>query len=384
MRLLMISSEFPPGPGGIGNHAYHLALNLHRLGWDVIVQSPQDYAKDEEIARLKSKLPFKLMRAHSGRGRAREALSRIRVGSRLVKEQRPDCLLGTGLSGVWVAAALSALRHLPMMAIAHGSEFGTVGGFSGWLNRRAFERATMVVAVSQFTRGMVEKAGIRARQLTVIPNAANCEEGGLLSAQERNSFRRKAGFDDIPLLLTVGHVSERKGQEVVIRALPLILQRVPRVQYLMIGLPTLEKRLRALAENLGVSEHVHFLGKVPDEEKRSWLNCCDVFLMTSRTLANGDCEGFGIAAIEAAMYGKPAVVSDSAGILEAIQDGVTGLAVPEGDSSATASAVVSLLGDRARCLAMGDAARVRALREQTWETCASKYDTLLRSLRSYQ
>jgi phosphatidylinositol alpha-1,6-mannosyltransferase len=214
--------------------------------------------------------------------------------------------------------------------------------------------------------------------MEVIQNAADHRRFVRLPESETMAFRKQAGFNGGPLLLTVGHVSERKGQEVVIRALPRILKTMPGAHYLMAGLPSMEPRLSRLAADLRVGDRVHFLGKVTDEEMVRWLNCCDIFLMTSRTTSAGDCEGFGIAVVEAALCGKPAVVSNSSGLVEAIRDGVTGLAVPEGDENATAEAVVSLISDPSRRLAMGEAARKRAETTQTWPACARLYDSVLR------
>lgn len=380
MRLLIISSEFPPGPGGIGNHAHQLALNLHRIGWDVAVVSPQDYVSNEQVAKFNPEQPFKVVSVSSGRGRFLEAIRRLRIANRLAREHRPDILVGTGLSGVWVTAALATIRRLPSVAVAHGSEFGTGSGMAGKLNRLGYERVAVVIAVSQFTWGVVKRAGIRPRRIEVIPNAADPKRFMVLPESARQAFRKAAGFNGGPLLLTVGHVSERKGQEVVIRALPDIVRKVPDAQYIMIGLPTLKEQMTRLAEQLGVRNRVHFLGSVANDDLVKWFNCADVFVMTSRTTSTGDCEGFGIAVVEASLCGTPAVVSRQSGLIEAIEENVTGLAVPENDVGATAEAVVSLLSDAGRRTAMGAAAQKRARRDQTWETCARKYDTLLRSL----
>ena len=126
----------------------------------------------------------------------------------------------------------------------------------------------------------------------------------------------------------MGHVSERKGQEIVIRALPHVLAKLPDAHYAMIGLPTLRPKLTQLAKTLGVENRIHFLGKLGGDDLVRWLNCCDIFTMTSRMTQDGDCEGFGIAVVEAALCGRPAVVSAQSGLIEAIKDGVTGFAVP--------------------------------------------------------
>jgi phosphatidylinositol alpha-1,6-mannosyltransferase len=380
MRLMIVSSEFPPGPGGIGNHAHQLALNLQRMGWKIVVLSSQDYATAGEIEKFNSRQPFKVVKVHSGRKRLGEAFHRFGIAWRLAQDHKPSILLGSGVAGVWVASALGAIRRLPSVAVAHGSEFGMNQGVCGAVNRWAYQRAAAVIAVSQFTRRIVEQAGVRPKRIEVIPNAADQSRFFLLPQSERQLFRKKTRFNGGPLLLTVGHVSERKGQEVVIRAMPHIMRKLPNAHYVMIGLPTLKPELTKLAEQLGVSDRVHFLGSVPNGDMVGWLNCCDLFLMTSRVTAQGDCEGFGIAVVEAALCGKPAVVSNNSGLIEAIRDGTTGLAVPEDDENATAEAVVSLMSDPTRRLAMGEAARKHAEKTQTWPTCARLYDSALRSL----
>jgi phosphatidylinositol alpha-1,6-mannosyltransferase len=404
MRALILSSEFPPGPGGIGNQAHQLALSLHRHGWELPVVSPQDYVTIEQAQAFNTQQPFRIVTVPSGRRHFAAALHRLRVAASLAQSYRPDVLIGTGLSGVAVAAALGALWRLPAIGVAHGSEFGVGPARSGWFKRLAHERTdsgapasrhgvlsqrlirlsygrmTAVVAVSQFTRHVMQQAGICPRRLEVIPNAADHQRFRVLPDSDRQAFRQAAGFNGVPLLLTVGQVSERKGQEVVIRALPEILSRVPGTHYLMIGLPTLQEPLTRLARQLNVQNHVHFLGVVNDLDLVRWLNCADVFVVTSRTTTTGDCEGFGIAVVEAALCGKPAVVSAQSGLVEAIAENLTGLAVPENDELATAKAIVSLLTDSSLRTVMGHAAEIRARHNQTWETCGAQYDALLRTL----
>ena len=99
----------------------------------------------------------------------------------------------------------------------------------------------------------------------------------------------------------------------------------------------------------------------------------------SRYTSGGDFEGFGIAAVEAALCGLPAVVASGAGLAEAVSDGHTGLCVPPEDPGSTARAIVSLLVDGALRRRMGEAARSRAEREQTWPKQVGEYDSRLGS-----
>jgi glycosyltransferase involved in cell wall biosynthesis len=74
------------------------------------------------------------------------------------------------------------------------------------------------------------------------------------------------------------------------------------------------------------------------------------------------------------------VVSNNSGLMEAVRDGETGLVVPEDDPHAAAEALLSLLSDPGKIVRMGQAARSRALREQTWEICMQQFDHLLREM----
>jgi phosphatidylinositol alpha-1,6-mannosyltransferase len=380
MRALIIASEFPPGPGGIGQQAHQLALSLHGRGWEIAVVSPQDYVTNEQALEFNARQPFRISPAPTGYARPWRALHRLRVAERMARTHHPEVLVGTGLSAVGLVATLSALRRLPAMAVAHGSEFGVGSKYRLGYKRLIYGHLTTVVAVSEFTRRVMRRAGICSRRLEVIPNAADHQRFRVLPESDGQAFRQRTGFAGGRLLLTVGQVSERKGQEVVIRALPEILNRFPDTHYLMIGLPTLQSELTRLARQLNVHHRIHFMGVVGDADLVRWLNCADLFVMTSRTTHTGDCEGFGIAVVEAALCGLPAVVSAQCGLVEAIEPNLTGLAVPENDELATAEAIVSLLADPPLRMAMGQAAQTRARCSRTWETCGAKYDALLRSL----
>ncbi|HRG10165.1 MAG TPA: glycosyltransferase family 4 protein, partial [Cyclobacteriaceae bacterium] len=101
--------------------------------------------------------------------------------------------------------------------------------------------------------------------------------------------------------------------------------------------------------------------------------------ISSRHSSDGDFEGFGISVIEAALCGVPAVVTRDSGLVEAIEEGITGVSVPPENAEALAQAIVELLDDRTR-IPMGVAAKKRAEESFTWEKVAGLYDRVLRKL----
>jgi phosphatidylinositol alpha-1,6-mannosyltransferase len=158
------------------------------------------------------------------------------------------------------------------------------------------------------------------------------------------------------------------------------LQQIyPEVHYLMVGLATEREAFHSLARTLGVAERVHFLGAVPLPTLVEAYNACDVHVMASRHARDGDFEGFGIAVVEAALCGKPSVVSGSCGLEEAIVPNQTGLVAPKEDTAATAATLARLLHNRKELERLGRKAREYALANQTWSQSAAAYEEVLQA-----
>jgi phosphatidylinositol alpha-1,6-mannosyltransferase len=380
MRLLVLSREFPPGPGGIGTHAYQLCKHLSLIGWDVTVITPQDYASEDDVRAFNINQPFAITRVPSNRGAIIEGFHRLIVLRRHIARNKPDLVVASGERMVWLAAMVLGRSDMPWVAVGHGSEFGGRTRFARMLTSWAFGQASSVICVSRFTWLLMEKAGIKARAGAVIHNGADDTVFRVMPDSEVGEFRQRMRLDGRKVIVTVGNVSERKGQQVVIKAMPYILREVPQAVYVVVGRPTKQAEFLGLAQDLGVVDRVVFTGIASTADVVGYLNVADVFAMTSIRTASGDCEGYGIAVVEAALCGKPSVVSQSGGLTEAIVDGVTGISVPEGDEKATAQAIVRLLKDDDLRNRMGRAALERARSQQTWTQCIARYDVLLKQL----
>jgi phosphatidylinositol alpha-1,6-mannosyltransferase len=168
---------------------------------------------------------------------------------------------------------------------------------------------------------------------------------------------------------------ERKGHDMVIRALPRLRGAHPDVRYVICGGGSEAdvERLRALARSEGVSELVAFVGHVPEEDVADLYRSCAVCVMPSRILAGGDSEGFGITFLEAGACGRPVIGGRQAGVLDAVVDGETGLLVDPEDPGAIAEAIGGLLDDPQRARRMGEAGRARVLADFTWDRVAGRY-----------
>jgi phosphatidyl-myo-inositol dimannoside synthase len=381
-RVLILSSEFPPGPGGIGTHAFELSRQLTNLGWSVTTITPQDYVGGDAVRRFNSSQPFRVVSLKPIPGAPIEAAYRLLVAAAFAVAKRPEVVVASGERAVWLAALLCGTLRIPLVAVGHAMEFRLPTRWERMLTRWSFSTAQGIVCVSEYTRNAMTTLGVQPPRGTVIPNGADDARFQALPGERVSQIRARLGLSGRRIIVTVGSVTHRKGQDVVIRALPEIIRRVPTAHYVIVGRPAKQAEFTELAASLGVLEHVTFAGQVDNAELVDIVNAADVFAMTSRHTPDGDFEGFGIAVAEAALCGKTAVVSAESGLQEAVLHDETGIVVPQSDHSATAEALIRLLTNDELRARLATSARTRAASELTWSRTIRRYDQFLRDITS--
>ncbi len=372
---LILCTEFPPGPGGIGIHAFNLARGLTARGWRVRVVTPQDYVGVEERNAFNAVQPFPITTLAEGTTRTGRLWGRGLALAAAAWRPRPDVVVASGSRALWVGAVVAWALGRPLVAVGHGSEFVASRSWRRVLVAAGARSARLVVAVSEYTAQLARRAGVACGSIAVVHNGADGTR--FHPSPDVDGLRRELGLEGRRVLLTVGHMSERKAQDVVIRSMVAVLRRHPETAYVVAGLPTRQRELEGLAAECGVGHAIRFVGAIADEDLPRLYNLCDVFVLVSRRLSGGDVEGFGIVVREAGLCGKPSVVSGESGLAEAVIDGETGLVVPPESVEATAEAIVRLLGDDQLRESMGAKARALAL-NSTWDRQIGRYDRLLR------
>lgn len=379
MKVLIVSTEFPPGPGGIASHAFHLATEFTRLGWTVQVAAPQDYTTSEQVTVFNRRVPFQIGTFRDRRTALLEGVSRAGTVCCLLRSV--DVTIATGPESLWLARVISALFQKPWIGVGHGTEFASGSRRRLALTRGAVEASSGMVCVSRYTEQRMLAIGARPRRRTVIHNGGDPNHFTEFEPQRTMELRRSLRcHKGQKILLSVGHVSRRKGADVVVSTLPLLVDQGHDVHYFLVGLPTQSADIEDLARRLGVADRVHVRGAVPNNELPGYFNACDVHVLLSRETADGDFEGFGIAIIEAALCGVPSVGTTHGGLPEAIEDGRTGLLVEPDDVERAAGAIGSLLTDDGLRTRMGAAASERAHAQYTWPKVAERYAEFVHSV----
>ena len=381
--IAVLSAIFPPAHGGSGRWLHDLYTRLGEGstggGRAVVAAGPSgDPAADARfdadcpvpVARVRYPAPGVGLLRPAGAaayGRAYRALSRLarRHG---VSAVHAGCVLPEGLLG----AAVSARRGVPLVVYAHGEEVrgANLGRELNALARLAFRRAGGVVCNTANTAEILRTDwDLPTGKLSVLHPGVDAARFSPAppGPAARSAARAALGWGGRPVVLTVGRLQRRKGQDTLIRALPAIRDAVPDVLYAVVGGGdrVYDKELRALAEAKGVADAVRFHGAVNEDVMLSAHRHCDLFALPNRDVGT-DTEGFGIVLLEAAACGKATVCGTAGGTGEAVEDGVTGLRVDGGNPAAVAAAVIALLTDPDRRAAMGAAGRTRVERAFDW------------------
>jgi phosphatidylinositol alpha-1,6-mannosyltransferase len=193
------------------------------------------------------------------------------------------------------------------------------------------------------------------------------------------ALRSSMGLSQAKVILCVGRLVHRKGQDVLIQALPIIQESIPNAHILMVGSGPYEKNLRKLVERLGLKSSVTFLGRVQYAQLPDYISTGDLFAMPSRSRFAGlEVEGLGIVYLEASSCGVPVIAGRSGGAPDAVIEGITGVCVDGTDVQDVARATVLLLSDPAKSKTMGEQGQ-RWIHEQwSWEIWASEFSKLLK------
>ncbi|MDQ2838145.1 MAG: glycosyltransferase family 4 protein, partial [Actinomycetota bacterium] len=190
--------------------------------------------------------------------------------------------------------------------------------------------------------------------------------------------RQRYGLTGRPVLVCVSRLVPRKGQDVLIRALPAIRERLPEAALLIVGGGPYAGDLRELAVKHGVIENVCFTGPVPAAELPQHFAAGDVFAMPCRTRRFGmDVEGLGMVFLEASATGLPVVAGDSGGAPDAVLAHRTGEVVDGTDVAAVAAELSALLADPRRARELGAAGRRWVEQSWQWDTIADRLAELL-------
>lgn len=265
-----------------------------------------------------------------------------------------------------------------IVALTHGHEvwWSKVFPFSLLIHR--IGRSTDALTyLGEFTRRAISQSLSQesAQAMVKIAPGIDIDHFKPINSSE---LKKDLGLDNKKIIISVGRLVHRKGQDKLIEAMPAIVREVPQAHLVLVGEGPYRQHLLGLVAKHKLDMHVSFIGRIQYSLLPHYICLGEIFAMPSRSRYFGlEVEGLGIVYLEASACGLPVIAGRSGGAPDAVIEGVTGLVVDGTKVADIAAAAVDLFNDDHKRQSMGLAGRNWIEKEWRWDLWAKKFETLL-------
>lgn len=372
MRTLIVTNDFPPRTGGI--ESFVLAMAQRMPADSVVVHT----ARQRGDAAFDAGLGFPVVRDPSP----------LMVPTPAIARRAAEIARSEGCDSVWFGAAAPlgmlarGLRRAGVertVATTHGHEiwWATVPATRPLL-RAIGEANDVVTYLGEYTRSRIAPALSRAARGRMAQLTPGVDDAVFRPGCGGEDVRARHGLSDRPVVVCVSRMVARKGQDVLVRALPLVQAAVPGAALLLVGDGPHRGAVEKLVSRLGLGRDVVFAGRVPWSETPAYYDAGDVFAMPTRTRLGGlEPEALGICYLEAAATGLPVLAGDSGGAPDAVLDGQNGFVVDGRSVTDVADRLVQLLSDRELAGRFGARGREWVRERWLWPYQAERLQAML-------
>jgi glycogen(starch) synthase len=335
MRILELAWEYPPNVvGGLGSHLAALAPMLEALGADVTVVTPRRTGGEvfEAHAGLRIFRVDPPVLADDLLVNAQQTNVELdRMAESLIdREGRFDAIHAHDWLVALSAIGLKHRHKIPLVATIHATERGrSRGSLSGKLSHAisdsewwlTFESWRVITASRFMASELHDYFSVPADKIDMVPNGVDTKPFDQLDGIDLSDFRSKYAKPGEQLVFNVGRLVYEKGAQLLVEAVPAIIQQQPDVKVVIAGVGPMLEQLQARVVELGIEAHVQFAGFISDDERNRLYKVSDCAVFPSIY------EQFGIVALEAMASKCPLVVASTGGLAEVVQDHETGMTV---------------------------------------------------------
>lgn len=385
-RVALVPSAYPPSIGGVEELTRHLALSLVAAGDEVEVWTGNPNDRDPETVEVRDgivvrrfPMPLPATNWAAVSHAATTGIRTMRALRRAVATFRPDLVHVQcfGPNGAY-AAALSRVTGVPLVVTLQGetlmddADIFDISQVMRAALRSGLRTASAVTACSAFTlNDAVARFGLASGRGTVIPNGVALDGEGDGPSATWDPLAARLG--DTPYVLALGRVVEKKGFDLLLSGYAAMDPTLRTADLVIGGTGPALEGLEAQAEESGIADRVHFVGRLAREQVATAMAGAAVFVMPSRL------EPFGIVALEGWRAGTAVVATRRGGAPEFIRDGEDGLLVDPFDTAAVAGVLERVLSDDVLRRSIARAGRAR-VEEFAWPVIAGRYRDLYASV----
>ena len=374
-QLLCVTNDFGPRAGGI--ETFVIGLIERRPFGSTIVYTSAQAGSAEYDARWLKDFGVTVIRDKSKillpTPRVARALQKL-----IEKERIEVAAFGAAAPLGLLSASMKKAGVKRTVALTHGHEvwWAKVFPFNLFM-RRIGATVDSLTYLGEFTRTAISAALSKEAAHAMVKIAPGIDVDHFRPV-DAASLRAELGLTNKKVIVSVGRLVHRKGQDHLVESMPAILKVHPDAHLLLVGKgPYLEHLAKLVAKN-GLQDSVSFIGRIQYAELPAYICCGDIFAMPSRSRLMGlEVEGLGIVYLEASACGLPVIAGKSGGAPDAVIDGTTGLVVDGTNNDEIAQAAIALLSDPSKAQQMGAAGRQWIIDEWRWEIWAQKFESLL-------
>jgi len=373
--VLFVTNDFGPRAGGI--ETFVIGLIERRPFGQTIVYTSAQAGSDEYDKAWKSEFGVTVIR-----DRAKILLPTPRVArnvARIIRESDIQvAAFGAAAPLGLLSASMKRAGVKKTVALTHGHEVWWAKVFPFNLALRKIGKSVdSLTYLGEFTQRAISRSLSKASAEKMVKVAPGIDIDHF-SPQDSSQLRRKLQLENKRVIVSVGRLVHRKGQDNLIQSLPEILKSVPDAHILMVGQGPHLSHLKKLVDELNVVQHVSFIGRIQYAQLPQYICAGDIFAMPSRSRFFGlEVEGLGIVYLEASACGLPVIAGSSGGAPDAVLEGVTGIVVDGENNNEIAAAAIKLLNDLDEAKAMGLAGRAWIIENWRWQIWSERFNNLL-------
>lgn len=317
------------------------------------------------------------------RDRAKILLPTPRVSyaiSRTIKELETDVVVfGAAAPLAYMSATFRRAGVKKIIALTHGHEvwWSKVFPFT-LIMRRIGSTTDRLTYLGEFTRSAISRS-LTSRAASAMVKIAPGIDTEHFSPVDSTQLKASLGLGGKKIIVSVGRLVHRKGQDKLIESMPAIVQKIPDAHLLLVGEGPYREQLTNLVRKYHLDDSVTFIGRIEYAQLPTYICLGDIFAMPSRSRFAGlEVEGLGIVYLEASACGLPVIAGASGGAPDAVIDGVTGVVVNGLDCTAIAGAVIHMLEHPVESQKMGLEGRQWVEEKWRWQVWSEEFAKLLR------
>jgi phosphatidylinositol alpha-1,6-mannosyltransferase len=374
-KTLFVTNDFGPRAGGIETFIIGLIERLPKSS--IIVYTSAQENTDAYDADWLNNYGVEVIR-----DRAKILLPTPRVNravTRIVKEYEIKTIaFGAAAPLGWMSSALRKAGAQRIVALTHGHEVWWAKVFPfNLILRRIGSTTDSLTYLGEFTRTAIAKS-LTPKSAAAMQKIAPGIDIEHFKALDATALRQSLGLAEKKVIVSVGRLVHRKGQDFLIESMPQILKQVPDAHLLLVGQGPYRERLEKLVTEHSLQKSVSFIGRIQYKDLPGYICVGDIFAMPSRSRFAGlEVEGLGIVYLEASACGLPVIAGTSGGAPDAVIEGVTGFVVDGTNTEEIAHRAIQLLLDEKLRNSMGSAGRAWIEKEWRWQIWAGKFSELL-------